>query len=278
MTSTTIGGLRCHDWGGAPGAPALLLLHGFSDSGRCWVDAVDHWTTDFHVLTVDARGHGQSERFTPSQLASGPQAVMVEDIVQLLDSWPALTGRPVALVGHSMGGGVACEVALARPDRVAAVVLEDPALGPSDGTTAGHEGAVRREWGDAQVAQLTRYAVDPAFATAEVAQFVRTSPAVEAHEWLAAKHQTDLDMTAGGRIRPERPWRQAVAELTVPTLVVSGTREVIWEPQEWAALQACGNPVVETAVVDGADHCVRRTQPEGFYAVVDPWLRRHLVS
>ena len=162
MTSTTIGGLRCHDWGGAPGAPALLLLHGFSDSGRCWVDAVDHWTTDFHVLTVDARGHGQSERFTPSQLASGPQAVMVEDIVQLLDSWPALTGRPVALVGHSMGGGVACEVALARPDRVAAVVLEDPALGPSDGTTAGHEGAVRREWGDAQVAQLTRYAVDPA--------------------------------------------------------------------------------------------------------------------
>lgn len=166
---------------------------------------------------------------------------MVEDIVQLLDSWPALAGRPVALVGHSMGGGVACEVALARPDRVAAVVLEDPALGPSDGTTAGHETAVRREWGAAQVAQLTRYAVDPAFATAKVAQLVEP-PAVEAHEWLAASTNRPRGMTAGGRIRPERPWRQAVAELTVPTLVVSGTREVIWEPRSGRPCRRAATP------------------------------------
>lgn len=276
MTSATIDGLRCHDWGGPDRAPTLLLLHGFSDSGRCWADAVDHWRADFRVLSVDARGHGQSERFTPSQLASGPQEVMVDDIAQLLDSWPALSGGPVGVVGHSMGGGIACEVALARPHRVAALVLEDPALGPSDGSTAEGEAAVRREWGAAQVAQLLRYAVDPAFATAEVAQFVRTSPVVEVGAWLAAKHQTDLDMTADGRIRPERPWQQAVAALAVPTLVVSGTREVIWEPQAWAALQSFGNPFVETAVVDGADHCVRRTRPEGFHAVVDPWLHRHL--
>ena len=100
---------------------------------------------------------------------------------------------------------------------------------------------------------------------------------LEAEPWLTAKRRTDLDMAADGRIRPDRPWRRAISALTVPTLVISGTGEVIWDSQEWAALQSCGNPLVETAVVDGADHCVRRTQPERFHAVVDPWLGRHLM-
>lgn len=278
MRSHSSSGITCYDWGGPVAAPPLVLLHGFSDSGWCWAAAVDRWSTDFRVLTVDVRGHGLSERFTPYELAAGPQAIMVADIVQLLDDWPALAGRPVGLVGHSMGGGIACEVALTRPDRLAAVVLEDPALGPGDSTTSEQEAEIRREWGRLQVTQLIRYAVDPGFAAAEVAQFLRTSPAVEAEPWLTSKRQTDLDMAADGRIRPERPWRPAISALAVPTLVVSGTGEVIWDPQEWAALQSCGNPLVETAVVDGADHCVRRTQPDRFHAVVDPWLGRHLLS
>ena len=46
-----------YDWGGPEGAPLLLLLHGFSDSGQCWNDAVARWTPAYRVVTVDLRGH-----------------------------------------------------------------------------------------------------------------------------------------------------------------------------------------------------------------------------
>ncbi|MFZ2515952.1 MAG: hypothetical protein WAW82_09835, partial [Candidatus Lutibacillus vidarii] len=59
-------------WGGPDHGPVLLLLHGFSDSGPCWADAIERWRQTFSVVTWDARGHGRSPRFTADQLAVGP--------------------------------------------------------------------------------------------------------------------------------------------------------------------------------------------------------------
>ena len=39
-------------------APTLLLMHGRTDSGRCWPDAVARWSADYRLLAWDARGHG----------------------------------------------------------------------------------------------------------------------------------------------------------------------------------------------------------------------------
>ena len=55
-----------------PGAPTLVLLHGVTDSGRCWADAIARWGGEYRVLAVDALGHGDSPRFTAAQLADEP--------------------------------------------------------------------------------------------------------------------------------------------------------------------------------------------------------------
>lgn len=68
------------------------------------------------------RGHGQSPRFTEDELATAPE-VLLADVVTVVDA----QREPVALVGHSLGGLLALRAAVARPDRVCALVLEDPA-------------------------------------------------------------------------------------------------------------------------------------------------------
>ena len=108
-------------------APTLLLLHGLTDSGACWTEAVRHWGERFAILAVDHRGHGGSPRFTPAQLEGHPGDVMVEDTLHLLDQLP----EPPVVLGHSLGGAVALTAAVRRPELVRTLVLEDPAaLGP----------------------------------------------------------------------------------------------------------------------------------------------------
>ena len=59
---------------GLESGPTLILLHGLGDSGACWPDAVRRWMPHYRVLTVDARGHGQSPRWSADQLRAGQRA------------------------------------------------------------------------------------------------------------------------------------------------------------------------------------------------------------
>ena len=79
-----------------------------------------------------------------------------------------------------------------------------------------------------------------------------------------------------GRAVLDEPWEQIAAALQVPTLVVTGTESVIIDQTVRAAIEEVGNPRIEVAVIDGADHCVRRSRGDAFHAVVDPWLASHV--
>ena len=74
------------------------------------------------------------------QLATAPK-VLLADVFAVVDAQP----EPVALVGRSLGGLLALRAAVARPDRVWALVLEDPAR-PAGGSHA-QPGLRRRERG-----------------------------------------------------------------------------------------------------------------------------------
>ena len=110
-----------HEYG-APGAPPMVLLHGLTEAGTTWPDAVEHWGAHWRMLAVDLRGHGDSPRFADEELAD-TAAVVLADVLRVLDA----VRRPVALVGHSYGALFALRSALARPDLVRGLVLEDPA-------------------------------------------------------------------------------------------------------------------------------------------------------
>lgn len=101
---------------GTAGDPAVLLP-ALGQTGRTWEPVADAFGPR-PTYAVDLRGHGDSDR--PGRYAL---PLMRDDVIGLLDG---LGLDRVALVAHSLGAAVACLVASAVPERVSALVLEDP--------------------------------------------------------------------------------------------------------------------------------------------------------
>ena len=251
-------------------APTLLLLHGLTDSGRCWPDAVARWQEDYRVLAWDARGHGESERFSEEELTAGVGETHLADIVDLLETFREDGTAPPVLVGLSMGGGTAAAVAGARPDLVRAAVLEDPVLGGGRFSDAlGEELAERR------VREKQAALDDPEGTLAEGRREHPSWPESEYSPWRDAKLQTDTGMLRDVTTTVLTPWPKVVAAIAVPTLVVLG-RQGIWTDEGIEELHEVGSDRIRIEIVEDAAHCVRRDQPDAFHALVDPWVAAQL--
>ncbi|HME40881.1 MAG TPA: alpha/beta hydrolase [Steroidobacteraceae bacterium] len=105
-------------WGPPPSESVspVFLLHGWLDAGLTFQFMVDALRQDWPLVALDWRGFGRSE--WPQQGYWFPD--YLADLDALLDALsPA---APVRLVGHSMGGNIACSYAGIRPERVRCVV------------------------------------------------------------------------------------------------------------------------------------------------------------
>lgn len=101
---------------GDASGPAVILLHGYSDTWYSFSRILPLLPARLRVLAVDQRGHGESDR-----PASGyAMRDLAADVLALMD---ARGIRRATIVGHSMGSIVAQQAALAAPERVSALVL-----------------------------------------------------------------------------------------------------------------------------------------------------------
>jgi len=94
----------------------ILFLHGLGSTGLDWKPQYDILGETYKCILPDLRGHGNSEK--PTGPFSIPQ--MADDIVQLITS---IVNKPVHVVGISMGGAVAFQLAHIRPDIVKSLVI-----------------------------------------------------------------------------------------------------------------------------------------------------------
>ena len=102
-----------------PNAPVVLYLHGARWNLTGSVTRIDRWRQlGFAVLAVDYRGFGKSSDIAPTEEYAYEDAEAAFDYMQKL-----APGKPRFIVGHSLGGAIAAEVARRRPD-AAGVVLE----------------------------------------------------------------------------------------------------------------------------------------------------------
>lgn len=117
--------LAYFEWGGSRrgDGPTLLLVHATGFHARCW-DPVIARLGDRHVVAVDLRGHGRSEK---SAITSWK--VFGEDLAALVE---ALDCVDVVGVGHSMGGHALVDAAAADPTRYRSLVLIDPVIAAPD--------------------------------------------------------------------------------------------------------------------------------------------------
>src|SRR3954465_9543651 len=97
--------------------PRVVFVHGLFGQGRNWTTIAKKLAEDGHRVTlVDLPNHGHS-----------PWTDRVDylDMVELLATELEQLGEPVTLVGHSMGGKVAMQLALRRPELLRALVVVD---------------------------------------------------------------------------------------------------------------------------------------------------------
>ncbi len=98
------------------GGPCVLLIHGMAGDSRTWGDVLPGLATDLSVLAPDLLGHGESAK-PMGDYSLGAFASGLRDLLAVLDL------GPVTVVGHSLGGGVAMQLAYQHPELVDRLVL-----------------------------------------------------------------------------------------------------------------------------------------------------------
>jgi pimeloyl-ACP methyl ester carboxylesterase len=201
---------------GKLGGPWLLLLHGFSDDGGCWVPFAESsgLADRYRVLAPDAPGHGRSPLGQPGL----NMADDVDRVRLLLDD---LGIASVIVMGHSMGALAASLLAARHPDAVDAVLVEDPVWRldldltldrrPIDGTE--HELLVGLKQQQAQTDSDRRATIrreNPRWDDAEL------------EPWSTSKVLTDVRFFDGPMIWAPEVWQETAAKIGVPTLLITG--------------------------------------------------------
>ena len=101
------------------GGPSFVFVHGWTCDRTFFAPQAAHFGRLHRVVSVDLRGHGESD----APRGPYPISAYADDVAHLIDRLEL--GKVVA-VGHSMGGSAVLQLAAAYPERVAAIVMVDP--------------------------------------------------------------------------------------------------------------------------------------------------------
>lgn len=233
------------------GSPPVLLLHGLGSAGADWALQLEALAeAGYRVLAPDLRGFGRSS--APPEVTV---EAMAEDMALFLRKLDAL---PAHVVGISMGGAVALQLALEHPEAVRKLVLVNTfaRLRP-------------RNLGEALyflARMLIATMISPQKQAAMVAKRIFPRPE---HEPLRQKLYS--------RIRHTNPcaYKAAMAslrrfnvmhrlgELKMPTLVITGSADTSISPQSQKEM-AGRIPGARQVVIEGAGHAVIADSPEAF--------------
>jgi pimeloyl-ACP methyl ester carboxylesterase len=102
-------------------ATTIVLIHGWADRHELLAPMAKHFRSRYRVLSVDLRGHGQSDK--PKTGYSIP--TLADDVAYLCQK---LGRKNVVLVGHSLGGAVVLETAARHPALASSIVAIEGAL------------------------------------------------------------------------------------------------------------------------------------------------------
>jgi 2-succinyl-6-hydroxy-2,4-cyclohexadiene-1-carboxylate synthase len=192
-------------------APTLILLHGFTNTGRSWDPVVAALKGRYRALAPDIRGHGSAAAAVPVTLEA-----VIDDTAGLVEPHAAF-----ALAGYSMGGRIALHVALALPDQVQRLIL----IGASPGLADVGERAARRAADERLANEIESSTIEQFAARWEQTPVLAGQP--------PAAHSDRLRNTTGGLARALRGlgtgalpslWDQ-LGGVTMPVTLIVGERD-----------------------------------------------------
>jgi pimeloyl-ACP methyl ester carboxylesterase len=263
FTTPALAGVTLHTQKrGDPSQTALILLHGGGANTHHWDHLAEHLAESFHVISLDFRGHGESDY--PETLEVGAFERDLEAVIEHLGAQ-----RPI-LVGHSMGAHIAIAHAARRGGVGALVALEIS------------RGAPPRERRRTRLALAARRTYRSREEAIRRFRFVpRTRGASESLREQIAAHSVreEPDGRFGFKFDPRwfsLPARPAppLEQITCPTLIVRGGASSLLSA-EGAAELASEIPGARLIEIAGAGHNVHLERPTEVLDAMRGFLANH---
>jgi 3-oxoadipate enol-lactonase len=230
--------------------PPVLLIHAGGMDGRMWRPLVERLEDRYWLIVPDLRGHGTTP--LPPQEYSH-----VDDLLGVLDD---LKVERTAVVGCSMGGHVALELATAAPERVNALALLASALDIDDWSDE-----IRQYW--AKENELVEAGDIDGAVEVNVRTWGREG---ETDDLVGEMVRASLEHQVGVEA-PERELTVDLATIAVPTLAVSGGRDFA-DFARIADRIAAEVPGAQRAEVADAGHLIPLERPDETAELLVPFL------
>ena len=213
------------------GGKPLILLHGNGEDGSYFKHQINCFSADYRVIAIDTRGHGQSPR--------GEKPFTIVQFAEDLHDFMDEKGIAKAiLLGFSDGGNIALTFALKYPERVERMIVDGANLFPR-GVKPLYQWPIEIGY---RIAKLFAKKSDKAKQNAEMLGLMVNEPHIDPVE---------------------------LARLTLPVLVVAGTKDMIKESHTRLIHKSLPN--AQLAILDG-DHFVANKNAEAFNAAVETFL------
>lgn len=246
---------------GPPGAPPIVLLHGFAASSAIFGSNLGDLCRSFTVVTIDLLGHGESD--APEELDPYLPEPAMARVIGLIDH---LGYDRVMLCGHALGGALALRIALDYPHRVAGLVMIN------SGSAAGTP-----HWRNETQKRLEAIA---ARIRTEGTWFIRDSGLFPARSRRIPEEDRDrlaydfdqtasagLAGTAEGLVARVNAWER-LPELLVPTLVIAGERDRDFMQGAPRMVAQMRQNRVQLVTFEDAGHAANLEEPDLFEEAV----------
>lgn len=261
MAKATINGLEIAYTDEGSGTP-VVFVHGFPLSRRMWDGQVKGLSGQARTITIDLRGHGESQ----APLWFATVDTYAAEVAGLLDH---LAIDRAVICGFSMGGYVTFAFLRKYPQRVAGLILADTRAQAD--TPEGKQGRFNTaQTAHTQGATAIADAMLPRLLTEKtiserkdvadaVRQIIETTPVtgIAADLMALAERPDSVDMLPG---------------IKVPTLVLVGDQDALTPPAD-SQLMAEKIPGARLVTIAGAAHLSNVEQPEAFNSAVSEFLK-----
>ena len=266
-----IDGIDFHYKTAGSGELAVVMLHGFGASLYSWREVIPDLAENNSVFSYDRPAFGLTERpidwegDSPYTLSAS-----VHQLDALLDFWGL---DQAVLIGNSAGGTVALAFTLEHPERVAGLVLVDPALG-SSGPYSRYAWLLNtpqmRHLGPLLVRNISKSGLetidqawhDPSKQPADTVDLY-TKP-LQAENW-------DLGLWLFTASQDSTSLRKRLGELNLPVLVITGDDDRLIPPD--ATIAAAGEiSSAELVVIENCGHVPQEECPQAFLDALQEFL------
>ncbi|MCY9590160.1 alpha/beta hydrolase [Paenibacillus chitinolyticus] len=243
------------DYGGDD-RPVLLLLHGHMNDAGTFAFLASRLRKDWRVIGLDQRGHGWSGHPADGDYS---RESYITDILNLVRQ--ELGGQPVVILGHSLGGVNAYQLAARYPEYVRAVIVED--IGAeihadlSFAEKLPERSTTLQDLRDS-LARLGLKAID----------YFSESVFEDEKGW---GFRTDLTGMRSSQENINGQWWEDWLSSTCPILLIHGKKSFVMNAEQ-AKLMQSRRPNTSLEIFENCGHGVHSDDPDGFYAVVKKFL------